>query len=445
MASPGGLVQASDCGGILSSTELASRLRKKALTMPHAVRVATVWLPAFAGWLCLTALVDGKAILGLPYPPGLDQDAYLAAGQQFTEHGVFMWRAPVYSAWVGIHYLLCGRSLEWAFYVEKFATVALLAAATAALARRVFNRRAAFLIGLWTINCKYLVTETNGSHALAAFLIVVSMLCLSSAEKKARVPAALFFLFLSSQARSDMWLPLTIVTSFLVYKGVRPYSTTDRVTAVIRAGGRGYVVSIALAVTLSLLFHLRSGPPEAGRLTFSFQQNFAVAYVERNGLGREYPDAWRDYRTVWARAIPDTNSPMAAVYNHPGEMLRHVLYNCRLLLIALPAMVFGFVHPWLMLCAFLLFLAAHVPALGHEHFSVKSWADLTDSSKRLLALWALAVFTIALLPLVLRVAARFYIQLIPLMQMVLLLALFSSVKLFTKTPGAVRRNSGSQR
>ena len=108
-----------------------------------------------------------------------------------------------------------GRDLRRTFFVEKYTSVALLSVATGLLAWRLFGFPAGVLLGCWVANCRYLLLETNGSHALAASLYVLAALCLVMPWKSVRLPMALLLTYFSAQARSEMWVPLMLILAAL--------------------------------------------------------------------------------------------------------------------------------------------------------------------------------------------------------------------------------------
>jgi len=328
----------------------------------------------------------------------MDQDGYLAAGRDFADGLVFMERAPAYGAWVGGFYLANGRDLGRTFFAEKYASVALLSAATGLLAWRLYGFPAGVLLGCWIANCRYLLLETNGSHALAASLYVSAALCLVMPRNSIRLPAALLLTYFSAQARSEMWIPLILILAALALRAVRH--------GIPRLDPRPWAVCLAICAMFGAAAALRAGSPEPERLTIAFRQNFAVGYVERHPLLR-YPTPWESFDAIWSEVLPGAMTPLDAVRRYPGELARHFLHNLRIIPRAILSL-------FLRLDSWLALLIA-LPSWGLLAGVVRGngLSDIPSAARRNLILWCGAIGMIVPISIVLRVAARYYIQLAP--------------------------------
>jgi hypothetical protein len=369
-------------------------------------------------WLVL--LVGGAATVFLSRLPGRlqfpsdnDQQVYLDGGRAFAEHFVFLARAPVYSAWLGAIYLAGGRDLGRTFLIEKILSLVLLSLVTAYLAFLLFDWRSGILAGIWVLNCKYLLFETNSSHTLAAILSVVSVLCFFRKDADSRLPFALFALFLSTQARSEMWVPLLAV---IVYLGAREWWTRRRPETKARPTGRRrrrrlyWIATAAATLVLLVLFNLRATAPETARLTVAFEQNFAVNYVERYGLFQKFGRPWDDWARIYAEAMPGSPGPLSAAIHYPRQVLGHVGYNLKLTMRALPAMLLAWEWPVIMGLALVIYLGLEFLERRSHHLSRFIMAgDASEATK----VWALTTCLVIPISLVMRAAARYYVPLIP--------------------------------
>jgi len=354
----------------------------------------------------------------LPYPPGMDQDWYLENGRNFAEHFVFMWRTPVYSSWVGTIYLLCGSDIKTTFFVEKIIAVVLLSLLVCWLGWKVLDKWTGLLMAIWVWNCKYLLLETNGSHTLAASLFVLSLLCLYLPVEFARTPMAMLMLFLSGMCRLEMRVVVALVIGYLLVKYFRKWRRGNGIEkAIAHKELLAWVMLVFIATGLYLLFMTRVSTLEPSIPAHAFKQNFAANYVERKGLSDKYQDAWRQNPMIWSEALPGATTPIDALIKYPGEVMGHFYWNLRLFIRALPANVLAFYHPLPMLLL----------------FGLWAWVCLVTGksgdgpvfkldAQKLLPGWLTAVLVLIPISIVLRVAARYYQQLI-VVEMVVLLAI----------------------
>jgi len=361
----------------------------------------------------------------LPYPPQSDQTMYLYGAERFADHFIFFWRAPVYGAWMGVFYLLSGCDPQQCFYLEKFASLVLLSLLVAGLGYRLFDFYSGVLMGFWVLNCKYLVLETNGSSVMAAALFTLSLHCLVMRNRAAGVPAALLSMFLSTQVRSEMWVPLVFIVACLAVLIIRRRLSRMQPPVLATDEARGYwAISAVISIGLALLFGIRSSPAESHRFSEAFAMNFAMNYVDRHHLSAELlgNDGWK---RVWADALPGVAKAgdaveidaseiqlFAAVRRYPREMINHVGYNIRLAVLALPAVFLAFDRQGMMIFIFVGYLCL-LAFLKDEDVRADRWNFLPQESRHLVIIWSLAICLLVPISLVLRVVARYYIQLIP--------------------------------
>lgn len=350
----------------------------------------------------------------LVYPPGPDQEEYLAAGAAFVERFVFFWKSPVYGCWLGFFYVLSGKDLETTFYLEKAASVFLLSGLVGFLGSRLFDLRTGVLLGVWVLNCKYLLSEYNNSHTLTGCLFVASALCLLLPNRNARIPASLLLLFLSIKVRAEMWLPGFGVLAYLSVTHLRaqfgqpPFERLKGAWSLRFWVGCGAVVLVLMAV-----FSLRQGTEHKyGLINEAFAQNYAANYVERYDLSGRFPDPWAAAHEIMNGAMPGANTIVGAIELYPSAVLGHVLYNVRASIKAIPAASMGMDRPGLMVVAVALYLASF--AYGKRPVSyLQRWEVLPEETRRLLVVWTLASLLLIVSTYIFRVAARYYIQTIP--------------------------------
>lgn len=400
------------------------------VTMPAQKFGAEFKFGVLAGaMIALASLASYRLFQSIPYPPGPDQEEYLAAGRSFAEHFVFFWKAPLYSAWLGIFHLLSGGNQQVCFFIEKAVSVLLLALLVAYLGRRLFDTRTGLLLGVWVVNCKYLIWEVNNSHTLTACLLVAGALCLFLPNQRARVPLALLAVFLSAQVRAEMMLPLAALIGYVLWSlGKRLIKRADAASIFDVHALRWWVGCGALALALLLLFASRQGGEAKYELANeAFAQNFAANYVDRFGLHERYPHPWGAAHEIMGNVMPGAQSLTEAVIHHPREVVAHVLFNVKISLRALPANVLGFTQRWLMAAIFVFYLASFWLWPQRDSYRAR-WAALPEETKRMLVVWALGSSLLVLNTYVFRVAARYYIQLIPVQTILIVFVLRAAVE-----------------
>ncbi len=362
----------------------------------------------------------------LPYPPASDQIMYLAGGELFADRLQFFWRSPLYGLWMGVFYILSGRNPEICFYLEKYVSTFLLGLAVAWLGLRLCDLSAGLLMGVWILNCKYILLESNGSHIIAAVLFSISLLSLTFANRNARLPVALLALLLSTQARSEMWIPLIFVLFTISFLAARKWMGRKRfAVAIFGESKRYWIAAAAVGAVFFLLFNIRMGPTEPHRLSEAFAMNFAMNYVDRLNTPKADQSEQFDWMRVWVSALPGVSASaeavredrgeihvIKAIKKYPKKMLAHVGYNLKLFVRALPASFLAFDRPRLMLISFVIYLSSLYLSRSIFH-SVGKWDEMPSEERLLIAVWALAILTLIPISLVLRVVARYYIQLAP--------------------------------
>lgn len=361
---------------------------------------------------------------------------YLAGGREFAERFIFFWRSPFYGLWVGIFYLLSGDNPELCFYIEKYVSTFLLGLATAYLGQQLFDTRTGLLMGIWMLNCKYLVIETNGSHILAATLFVVSLLAFFLPDKAARLPVALLFLWLSTQVRSEMWVPLVIVIIILSITALRHWKSKKQNILTLSPGKiRYWALSIITCVALTLLFNLRIGSAESHRFSEAFAMNFAMNYVDRLQLQATSTKDELDWKKIWVKAFPGVSTspeaiakdrgeihPLTAILSYPQEVIAHIGYNLKLFARAFPAAFLAFDRRLLMLIALMIYLSSFILWKGKDGPRT-SWNMMFGEDRSMLILWSLVILSLVPISLALRVVARYYLQLVPVQIMFTVLGL----------------------
>lgn len=370
----------------------------------------------FVFLLALMALEHRNLPRRVVYPPISDDQRgmYLQAGQIFADYGTFFQRAPVYGAWLGVIYLLSNRDLKSTFYVDKYVTTFALIFLIACLGWRLFDARTGLMLGIWTLNCKYLILESNGSHTLAACFFAASLLSLLIRRDSVRLPMALFFLFLSAQARSEMYVVLWFILTVLIVQGLKRWRERPLVlsrTAVPYAAG-----ALVVCLALYALFAIRRIAPEPNRLRETFAMSFALNYIERNHLPKTTP-AYQ----IWSEVFPAVSpSPaelqrdaskvnlVGAAWHYPKQIAAHFVYNVKLAVRALPAMFLGLDRPYLVFGALVLYLGSYF-----WWKSTPRWPLLPIRVRGQFWLWLLSAFWLVPISLVLNVVARYYIQLLP--------------------------------
>ncbi len=395
------------------------------LTQKPSPKTASVILPLIL--LVYMAVFNGALYTRLFYPPDSDQKMYLAGGHEFAHYFLFFWRSPLYGLWMGIFHILSGYDMERSFYIEKYVSTFLLGLMIACLGKYLFDTRTGLFMGIWALNCKYLVTETNGSHIIAAVLFTASLLMLLSPNRAARLPVALLFFLLSTQVRSEMWIPFAAVCLVLaIQTGKRIINKTENRISFDPSDRKYWAATSLIGIALFSLFWMRLTPPEPGRLAEAFAMNFAMNYIDRHQLRATTPGNELGWAAVWVKVLPGVSTsaeaidedrsdihPFAAIKKYPGEITAHVVYNLKLFVRALLAVFLAFDRLLLMLVVTLLYLLSYRfwRPTGNDY--LHKWRSLSEEQKQLLVIWSLAIVLLIPISFVLRVVARYYLQLLP--------------------------------
>jgi hypothetical protein len=335
------------------------------------------------------------------------------AGKEFIEEALFQWRAPFYSVWIGLFYLLSGKVLQSCFFLEKHFSVFLLSLLVACLGRKLFDTRTGLLMGIWVLSCKYFIIEANGTHAMVASLYVISMLSLSIRNQYARLPIALFPVFLATQVRVDMWVPLITIVVTIILVLFRRLSSQSIKQAFAKPSIPYWTGCLVLCVVISVLFASRPGsiePPIAGQ---AFVSNFAVNYVERMNLGDRYPQPWYAVDQILKEAVPGASDTWTTIKMYPFEVKAHVKYNLKLILRALGANVLALDNPLWLLAAALMYFGSYTIGQKPGDY-LEKWKAECRNSGPLIVIWFSALCWIIPMTMIFRAAARYYIPLIPL-------------------------------
>lgn len=352
---------------------------------------------------------------------GPDQEEYLASGAAAYEKQVFFWKAPLYSLWLAAFYRISGGDAAFYPSLEKAISVLLLALMTGALSWRLVDARTGLLAIFWVLQCKYLVAEPNNSHTLAAILFALSGICLLALRPAYRLPASLFALYLSTQVRAEMRLVLLVMIGSLICHAAFERLVKKRRSSLAEAGGVWWGVGLTLALSLSLLFQARQGSESRYPLIDeAFAQNFAANYVERNHLQDRYPSPWKSCHEIWRAVLPGTEGMLGAFRTFPGIVAAHIRYNVEVSLRAIPASVLGINRKGLWLLVVALYLASYWLRWTAPSCEA-GWSRLSRDQKRQLGMLAFSTIALVLNTWLFRAAARYYIQLIPVLPPLLFL------------------------
>ncbi len=340
------------------------------------------------------------------YPTNDDQMDNLNQARIFLDHFIFYWRGPLYVAWLGLHLWLSGGNPETCFYLEKITSILILSGLGGWLGYRLRGWPAAMLTSAWILDCEPLLREKTNSHALAASLFTLALICAASPKGTRRIPFGLLALFLATQVRQELWIPFGVaLMSVVAWKAWRG-------RALRIALPRDWILAIAIGALVWGVIAWRHGPRFPFRANCAFGQSFAVSYVERHGLYKQYPQGpWLAFHRVLREHMPalapfSRMSPMTAMTTYRDELASHVLYNLRLAARAVPAMLLRVNHPILMLL-FVLAYAASIRCNGD------GWTRLEPERRRLILIWSASAALILPMLLLYRVTSRYLTPLIP--------------------------------
>lgn len=349
----------------------------------------------------------------LPFPSITDQDEYLREAQLIAHDFTFPETRQLYSSWLAIIYILSGNDPQRCFYIEKTISVLLFCLLMAFLAFILFDVRTALLAFVWVLNCKYMVLEPNGSHALAASMVVGSALCFFLPNRALRAPASWFILLLSIKVRDEMIVPLAIVSICLVIRFVWRWKRGGRPTTDPRA--KYYWIGAAVIwIMLVGLFAARHDPKAKPYLSIVLRSEFSGTYVNRTGLSKQLPGKRGFQLEAWDltfERLPDVNTDMDVIRLYPREELANILYNLKITPRVAAAMFLAFDHPLIMAATFLMFLLSFI--VWRDKRGFQPWRPMTDDLHQRLIIWATGTISIVGLIVCLYISARHYVQLIP--------------------------------
>jgi hypothetical protein len=389
-----------------------------------------------------SALLHHDLIHQLHYPPGTDQDAYLQVGRDFADRHVVRWIIPIYSIWMGGFYLLNSKDMESTFWSEKFVSVLLFAILAGWLGWRLFGPALGLLMSLWTLNCKYLVLETNGTHALATSVAILGALCFFLPRKNLRLPAATFLLFLSTQVRQDMWAPFLAFCFALAILFLRDVwrKSKLRFKRLEQASVLPWIAALVMSVFVYAALAWQMTPRPAHRINITFGEYYAYQYVQRHALQSKFADPWNQWLDIIKESMPDLAdpsliSPLAVARRHPSELIAHVTFNAKTAIVAVPAMIGGLMHP-LLFSVISIGLVLYYILTDLRESPQKSRPELDFETREHVLVWMLALASLIPVALLMAPAARTLIPVIP-VEMILAVFLVSHTlnKLRLRYPG----------
>jgi hypothetical protein len=354
--------------------------------------------------LVLVGVQLRQSVPRFSYPTQSDQDAYLEWGRQAATAGRLQSRSPLYSLWIAGAHLAGDGSLTTTFRIERLSTLLLLSAVTGLVAAQVAGFSGGFLAVAWLLDTHYLLKEPNGSHTAAAVLWMAGIACLLVVEgERRRAVGALFFL-LSTQIRSDMWLPFALLLVLLSRRDWRE-GRGQRLRAWALSMGVGLVLVTGLA--------LSSHGFEGNRLRELFGQSLSMTRLER--IEGTPPDQlpWDDWEAVWTRTFPGIPDALTLLRDRPGEVVAHFGFQARRSVRTIAADVLRLENPVGLMLAVALWLA--VLRSGENTIGPGSRPAALDKPGALGDGLGAAVALLTLIPVscVFRVAARNYLQLVP--------------------------------
>jgi hypothetical protein len=166
----------------------------------------------------------------------------------------------------------------------------------------------------------------------------------------------------------------------------------------------------------------------------AFLDNFAVTYIDRNHLRQRFPHRWDHCREIFAEVLPGVEGTLDAVRKYPGEVLRHMAYNAMVSARALPAMALGLINPgWVLLSAvfwILSYFLEFVHGISFAQFR-KAGKRLPRDQLALVVLWIAAIALIVPICVFIGVQARFYVIMIPVIQLITFFVIKISLRLMT--------------
>ncbi len=352
----------------------------------------------------------------ISFPSDSDQDEYLKDAQITAEQFAFARVRPLYSSWLAGFYLISGKDLRRCLYLEKTVSVLMLSLLIAFLGLMLFDGRTALLLFIWVLNCKYLMTEPNGSHALAASMLVASVLCFYLPVRAARLPASLFIMFLSLKVREEMIVPLTFIVAMLVLRAIYRWKKRERSAQAAEVTGKYYWIGAAIIFAAMLaLFAARPNNSTSPYISVLIRTEFAGTYVRRTGLIDQLPGKKPWVQEAWDvtyERLPGVKKDFDVIRMYPREELANIIYNVKITPRVASAMFLSFDRPKVMLAAFLLYFLSFIIWPGRDG-RFQRWRPLSKEIAIFLVIWGIGSVLIVGLVLLLYISSRHYVQLIP--------------------------------
>jgi hypothetical protein len=347
------------------------------------------------------------------YPTGSDQDSYLIHAKTFVERGVFSERAPFYTVWLSLFYLLSGGDFQLCLMYEKATLILLLSLFTALICRRIFDWRTGIFAGCWVLNCKYFILEPNGSNSIVAVLITGSLISLFYLAESIRLPVSFFCLYLAAMVRPEIWFLIgAIILGQLLTNREFQIRNCLKKESLRNYLHPAWLLNIILCTSFFIYSEVMMDNKLKGIHQEAFRQNFAVNFIERKDLEAKYQQKWHAIDDIWKNYFSDANDIKTLILRYPKEMTNHLEYNMKLATRAVPAAIFGLLNNTLLVIAILLY------SIFEYKFPIPKRFHNDDGTLeceiKWIVVWGIST-GIIIIPMTLffRTAARYYIPLIP--------------------------------
>ena len=353
----------------------------------------------------------------LAFPSDSDQDQYLKEAKITGDQFRFAKVRQLYSSWLAGIYVIGGKDLRRAFYSEKTTSVLLLGMLVAFLGLKLFDARTALLLFIWVLNCKYLMTEPNGSHALAASMWVASVLCFYLPIRAAVLPASLLILVLSLKTREETIVPLLFIVSCLVIRAAYHWKRGTKLDRPAPASTKYWIGGVIIVAAMWGLFAARPNNLTSPYFSILIRTEFATTYVHRTGLRDQLPGrkAWvlEAWDVTYNEKLPGVKNDWDLIRLYPREELANIVYNIRITPRVAGAMFLAFDYPKLMLAAFFLYFISFIIWRGSNGI-FQRWRPIPAEISSLLIIWGIGSFLVLAVVVPLYISSRHYVQLIPL-------------------------------
>lgn len=384
------------------------------------------------GTILLTTLIVSNLYVNVviyhPVSPGPDQLEYIQSGIQYHNDGKVYWKAPLYSIWLSVFYYLGGKSLRLTYVCEKLISVLILTALLGIIGCLLLDIRSAVLLALWIVNCKYLISEPNNSHTLAAVLYLFSFLVVLFWGPAIRMQVASILLFLSAMVRSEMWLVVASIMVPLLVGGIGRYIFSAKLSLSWKVAV-SWLVSILIIIGLWSYFYAHRGNQEKYDLiSEAFLQNYAANYVERYELSGTYKDPWGSAHEIASISMPGVKTLGNAILQYPRQFTAHAIYNTCIAIKALPSIVLGVYDFRVLITLLLIYFTSF--QVKSDNFNVLG--ELDAKSREIIALWIVAPFALLVNIIIFRAAARYFIQMLPSLLLLIVMLLKCFAKQITR-------------